>query len=83
MTPSAGNVFFTGETALYAGSSGGYIILVFEARSGSIHVPKGPSTNFPPFSKAIKKWWIGPGRMEDVPNSSGEQTLSSDAGVDT
>lgn len=84
MTPSASNLVVKGESALYVGRSGDYVILVFEANSGSIHLPQGPSTTFPPFSKAIKRWRVGiQGSLEDVPNSSGVQTLSSNAGVDT
>ena len=84
MTPSPSNSVVKGESALYAGSSGDYVVLVFETKSGSIHVPKGPSTSFPPFAKAIKRWRIGvQGSLEDVPNNSGVQTLSRNVGVDT
>ena len=84
MTPSASNMVVKGESALYMAASAGYAVLVFEAQSGSIHVPQGPSTSFPAFSKAIKRWKVGPGGgLEDVPNSSGVQTLSSNADVDT
>ena len=84
MTPSASSMVFKGESALFVGPSGGYAVLVFEAKSGTIHVPNRPSTTFPAFSKAIKRWKVGtPGSMEDVPNTLGVQTLSSNAGVDT
>ena len=84
MTPSASNMVFKGESALFIGPSRGYTVLVFETKSGSIHIPQGPSTTFPAFSKAIKRWIsVIPGSMEDVPNNSGVQTLSSNAGVDT
>ena len=74
---------FKGETALYVGPSQGYLVLVFEARSGSIHVPQGPSATFPAFSKAIKRWRVGSlGSLEDVPNNSGVQTYTSDASGD-
>ena len=84
MTPSASNMVFKGESALYIGRSGQYSVLVFESKGGSIHVPKGPSTTFPAYSKVIKRWRVGiPGSLADAPNSSGVQTLSSNAGVDT
>ena len=84
MTPSPSNMVFKGESALFIGPSGGYTVLVFETKSGSIHVSQGPSTTFPAFSKAIKRWIsVIPGSMEDVPNVSGVQTLSSNAGMDT
>ena len=84
MTPSPSNSVVKGESALYVGSTGDYVVLVFEASSGSIHLPNGPSTTFPPFSKAIKRWIVGVrGSLEDVPNSSGVQTLSSNAGMNT
>ena len=67
MTPSASNKEVRGEMALYVGSSGEYLVLVFEANKGSIHLPQGPSTTFPAFSKAIKRWRVGvPGSLEDV-----------------
>ena len=84
MTSSVSDMVFKGESALYIGESGQYAVLVFESRGGSIHVPKGPSTTFPAFSQAIKRWKVGaPDSLEDAPNGSGVQTLSSNAGVDT
>ena len=84
MRPSASNKVFKGELALYVGLSQGYLVLVFEARPGSINVPPRSSASFPAFSKAIKRWKVGSlGSLEDVPNNSVVQTLASNAGTDT
>ena len=72
-----------GEARLYVVASGAYDILIFEAY-GSVHIPYGPSKKFPPFKKEIKRWKVGNLQsIEDIPDNSGVQTLSSDAGVDT
>ena len=72
-----------GEARLYVVASGEYDILVFEAY-GSVHIPYGPSKTFPRFKKEIKRWKVGNLKsIQDMPNTSGVQTLSSDAGVDT
>ena len=72
-----------GEARLYVVASGIYDILVFEAY-GTVNIPYGPSKKFGPFKKEIKRWKAGHLQsIEDIPNTSGVQTLSSDAGVDT
>ena len=72
-----------GEARLYVVASGEYDILVFEAY-GSVQIPYGPSKVFPDFKKEIKRWKVGSlESIQDIPNNSGVQTLSTDAGVDT
>ena len=73
----------SGEARLYAVASAEYDVLVFEAY-GSVHLPYGPDKIFPPFKREIKRWMVGDlESIQDVPNNSGVQTLSNDAGVDT
>lgn len=72
-----------GEARLYVVASGEYDVLIFEAY-GSYHIPHGPSKVFPDFKKEIKRWKVGNlESIQDIPNNSGVQTLSTDAGVDT
>ena len=73
----------TGEARLYAVVSAMYDILIFEAY-GSVRIPYGPKKVFPPFQKEIKRWKVGDlESIQDVPDTSGVQTLSNGAGVDT
>ncbi|KAF6219696.1 hypothetical protein HO133_004165 [Letharia lupina] len=72
-----------GEARLYVVQSGGYDVLIFEAY-GSTHIPGGPNKVFPVFKKEIKRWEVGNLKsIQDVPNISGVQTPSIDAGADT
>ena len=72
-----------GEARLYVVTSGAYEVLEFEAY-GSVHFPSTQSKKFPSFTKEIKRWKVGQlNSIEDVPNNSGVQTPSSNAGVDT
>ena len=72
-----------GEARLYVVASGEYDVLIFEAY-GMVHIPYGPSKTFPHIKKEIKRWKVGNlESIEDIPNNSGVQTLSSDVGVDT
>ncbi|CAF9932827.1 MAG: hypothetical protein ALECFALPRED_005387 [Alectoria fallacina] len=72
-----------GEARLYVVASGEYDVLIFEAY-GMVHIPYGPSKTFPHIKKEIKRWKVGNLQsIEDIPNNSGVQTLSSDVGVDT
>ena len=66
-----------GEARLYVVKSGEWIVLVFEAY-GSVHLPSTPTKQIPPFAKAIKRWKSGDlSNMQDVPDTSGAQTLSN------
>lgn len=72
-----------GEARMYVVESGEYDVLIFEAY-GTVHLPYGPIRIFPDFKQEIKRWEIGKlSSIQDVPNTSGVQALSSDAGVDT
>ena len=72
-----------GEARLYTVKSGEWIVLVFEAY-GSVHLPFTSTKNFPPFAKALKRWEAGNLRtMQDVPSTSGMQTLSNVTVMDT
>ena len=72
-----------GEARLYVVQNGEWIVLVFEAY-GSVHLPFTSTKQFPPYVKAIKRWKVGSlTTMQDVPNTSGIQTLSNVAIMDT
>ena len=66
-----------GEARLYVVESGEWMVLVFEAY-GSVHLPFTAAKEILPYAKAIKRWKVGNLRtMQDVPNTSGIQTLSN------
>ena len=72
-----------GEARLYVLASGEYNILVFESY-GTVQVPSGPTKQFSLFRRELKMWKAGNLQsIQDVPNNSGVQALSSDGGVDT
>lgn len=72
-----------GEAKLYVVQSGEWIVLFFEAY-GSVHLPSASTKQFAPYAKAIKRWKVGYLKtMQDVPNTSGIQTLSNATVTDT
>ena len=72
-----------GEAKLYVVQSGEWIVLMFEAY-GSVHLPSSSTQTFSQYTKAIKRWKVGNLKtMQDVPNTSGIQTLSNATVTDT
>ena len=72
--PAAGVI--TGEALLFSTRSGLYDVLIFQAASGVVKIPGGPSKSFDAFAKAIKRWKHGNLKsIEDVPNNSQIQIL--------